>query len=603
MKKRHVNLGRTDENIADQYPNIFEGIQKDAAQNSWDARATKKGKDWRLVFRFIRDRNILVIEDFGTVGMNEERWKNYQSLWDTTKAEESTLGARGQGKFLFHYFSAEKLVLTETIDEHGVYRFSYGTTEEWDDTGKTLNDFIPGANKLDHQGTRIWIMDIKKELIEDLLNYNEFMKYIASTWWEIIRDFGATFIVDFNGVERKVSSPEFPKVIKEMFLESEKIKTFGKIKTLKLFYCDGVIPDHFRGVSIQRGGMTIIKLSVNAEDSIKSKIYGYCNFDDELESELKKVEQPNHFGFTNKRVWNHTKDYIIRKIEEFVQEITPKKQKIEIEERALNEAAKIVNDLFAQYAPEIAERPRGIIPTHRQKTDRLPKEKPLIRIDVFRGNGKKFEYNESLKTECEIVNETDSKKDLYFYLEIRHKSGDMKHKAKYSIVINSSERYSLNIPLIDFDEKKDKKGEYKVEGVLKDSKGNEEFHKRSFTFYIEEEPPPIGKAFMAKFEIIATGKKLFFERWRNLPINDKGIIRVIWDHPDFVHVREKTSSKKNKKIEIFLYLIKIGIDEGIKELTVFKHNEDILDLEVIKHMYSIRDEMYFDAVKKVVGMD
>lgn len=599
MKKRHVNLGRTDENIADQYPNIFEGIQKDAAQNAWDAKATKRGKDWRLIFRYVHDRNILIIEDFGTLGMNEERWKNYQSLWDTTKAEESSLGARGQGKFLFHYFSADKLVLSETIDEHGQYRFSYGTTEEWDEVDKTLDDFIPGANKLDHQGSRIWIMNVKKELLEDLLNYNEFIKYIASTWWEIIRNYGATFIVDFNDVERKVSLPEFPKVVKEKPLDNKKIKDFGRIKNLRLFYCDGPVPEHFRGIAIQRGGMNIIRLPVSAEDSIKAKIYGYCNFDEDLEWELKKVEPPNHFGFTNKRAWNHTKEYVIRKIDEFVQEITPKKQKVEIEEKLLNEAAKIVNDLFAQYAPELSGSPKGSVP-HPPKPPTPPKSKPPVRIDVFRGNAKKFEYNETLKTECKIVNESDLKKDLYFYLEIRHKSGTVKHKGKYSIEINPSGRYSLNIPLIDFDEKVDKKGEYKAEGILKEEKTKEELHKRYFTFYLAEEPPPAGKAFMAKFEIIVTAKGLFFERWRNLPINDKGVIRVIWDHPDFVHVREKASSKKSQKLEIFLYLVKIGLDEGIKELTIFRNNENILDLEEIKRLYNIRDEMYFDAVQKVM---
>jgi hypothetical protein len=124
MKKRPVNLGRSDENIAEQYTNIFEGLQKDAAQNSWDARLTKKGKDWKLLFKYLHDRHILIIEDFGTTGMNSEKWNSYQSLWDTTKAVEDTLGARGQGKFLFHYFSTDKLVLTESIDEIGQYRFS-----------------------------------------------------------------------------------------------------------------------------------------------------------------------------------------------------------------------------------------------------------------------------------------------------------------------------------------------------------------------------------------------------------------------------------------------------------------------------------------------
>lgn len=599
MKKRHVNLGRTDENIADQYPNIFEGIQKDATQNAWDARLTKKGKDWKLVFKYIHERNILMIEDFGTSGMDRKGWQNYQSLWDTTKALESSLGARGQGKFLFHYFSTEKLVLTETIDKEGQYRFSYGTTEEWDDTTKTLQDFIPGSHKLDHQGTRIWIMNLKRDLLEVLLNYNEFMKFIVLTWWEIIRDFGATFIVDFYGLERKVSLPDLPKLSKVKQFEREKIKDFGEIKNLKLFYSDGVIPQYLRGIAIQRGGMTIIRLPVKAEDNIKARIYGYCNFNDDLEAELKKVEQPNHFGFTNKRAWNHTKEYISRKIDEFVQEIVPKKRKVELEDRLLNEAAKIVNELFAQYAPELAVSSKGRV-TKRKRPSTPPPPKPPLRIDIFRGNATRFEYNESLKIECEIVNETELKNELHFYLEIRHKIGTLKHKSKYSIKIDSMERYTLSMPLIDFEEESDKKGMYKVEGTLENVKGNDLLHRKCFYFYIGVEPPPSGKGFMTKFEIIYSGKNLFFERWRNLPINEKGIIRVIWDHPDFIHVREKTSTKKARRKEILLYLVKIGVDEGIKQLTIFRNNENILDLDEIKQLYNMRDEMYYDCVGSLV---
>jgi hypothetical protein len=128
MKKRLVNLRKSAENIAEQYSNIFEGLQKDAGQNSWDARLTKKGKDWKLQFTYVPKMNSLIIEDFGTKGMDNDSWIKYQSLWDTSKVD-SELGARGQGKFLFHYFSAEKLVLTETIDVNAKYRFSYGTSD------------------------------------------------------------------------------------------------------------------------------------------------------------------------------------------------------------------------------------------------------------------------------------------------------------------------------------------------------------------------------------------------------------------------------------------------------------------------------------------
>ena len=109
MKKRPVNLERTDENIADQYPDIFDGLQKDAIQNAWDAKLTKKGRDWKLIFKYEPVHNTLIIEDFGTTGMNEEKWERYQGLWHTDKIEDyEAAGSRGQGKFLFHYFSKKR---------------------------------------------------------------------------------------------------------------------------------------------------------------------------------------------------------------------------------------------------------------------------------------------------------------------------------------------------------------------------------------------------------------------------------------------------------------------------------------------------------------
>jgi len=272
MKKRPVNLERSDANIAEQYTNIYDGLQKDASQNAWDARTTKKGKDWKLAFKYLHERDILVIEDFGTTGMDSKKWIAYQSLWDTSKVDEETLGARGQGKFLFHYFSKNKTVLTETIDEHGKYRFSYGTAEEWDDENKKLQDYIPGALPLDHQGTRIWIMNIKPEFKDELLDCRSFMRFIVSTWWEIIRNDNATFIVNFDGVDRQVTLLDLPEIVKDKHFENERIKEIGKIRNLVLQYCKDEIPEEFRGLAIQRGGMTILRLPISAEESIKNSV-------------------------------------------------------------------------------------------------------------------------------------------------------------------------------------------------------------------------------------------------------------------------------------------------------------------------------------------
>ena len=602
MKERHVNLGKTAQNIAEQYDNLCEGLQKDAGQNSWDARLTAKGKDWKLAFRYIPHLNSLIIEDFGTTGMSDEKWIAYQSLWDTTKAEEPTLGARGQGKFLFHYFASEELVLTERIDEEGNYRLSSSTSKEYDDETKKLEDSIPGEKPLDHQGTRIWIMDLKQELRDELLNYKAFMNYIAETWWEIIRNWNATFIVNFDGADHKVALPELPVAEKGKVFTNEKISNLGRVKKLVLRYCKDEVPELFRGIAVQRGGMTIVRLPVSAEETIKNKIYGYCTFDENLESELKKVEFPNHFGFRTKRAWNHTREYIRRKSDEFVQEISPvKKKEITLPQDLIARAVRIVNDLVREYAPELAAEVTG------PDGDKKPIEKPYgkrplpdIRIDTFRGNARKLEYDESLITECELVNDTDNAAKLQLKIEVRHEEGDLKFNPRYTIVLDSNKRERIDIPLVDFQEGIDKPGEYKATAVLEDGKETEP-HTRSFTFYLHEEPPPPkGRVFLSTF-VFTPGKGTPLERKKHLPITDKGVIRIIYDHPDFIHVRELAGSKKARTHEIFLYMVKCGVDEAIQKLLEFRYNEGQLDTDEIRAIKYKYDAMYYDAVLSPVA--
>jgi len=597
MKRRDVNLGRTDENIAEQYLNLCEGLQKDAGQNSWDARATKKGKNWKLEFRYIPKLNSLTIEDFGTRGMNAKRWKEYQSLWDTTKAEEVTLGARGQGKFLFHYFATNKLVLTESIDEEGNYHFSFGTSEEYDDETKKLTDLIPSEKPLGHQGTRIWIMDLKQELKDELLDYKAFMNYIAATWWEIVRNWDATFIVNFNGTDHKVMFPELPVAEQEKVFVNEKVSDLGRVKKLVLRYCKNEVPELFRGIAVQRGGMTIVRLPVSAEETIKNKIYGYCTFDEDLELELKRVEFPNHFGFMNKKAWNHAKEYIRRKSDAFVQEISPvRKKEITMPSELIARAVQIVNDLVREYAPELASEAIGSRGKKPDTKNPREKEEPSpVRIDTFRGNARKLEYDESLITECELVNDTAAEAKISLQIEIKHEEGDLKFNPKYTIKLDDNARKRIDIPLVDFQEGVDKPGEYSATAVLKDE-GGKELHRRSFTFYLHEEPPPPrGRVFLSTM-VFSNGKGTPLERKKQLPVTDKGVLRIIYDYPDFVHVRELAGSRKALKHEIFLYAIKCGIDEAVQKLLELRYNEGQLDTDEIRVIKDKCDAMHYDAV-------
>jgi len=138
-------------------------------------------------------------------------------------------------------------------------------------------------------------MDIKRELLDELLDYKAFMSYIAATWWEIIRNRGAVFVVNFDGGDRKVELPKLPPVKKEKIIPDERIQNLGKVKNLILYYCEDKVPELWKGIAVQRGGMTIIRHPVAADEAVRNRIWGYCNFDENLESELKKNRVPKSF--------------------------------------------------------------------------------------------------------------------------------------------------------------------------------------------------------------------------------------------------------------------------------------------------------------------
>ncbi|MCX6795909.1 MAG: hypothetical protein NTW06_00215 [Candidatus Falkowbacteria bacterium] len=708
MKRRFVNLERTDENIADQYQDIFDGLQKDAIQNSWDAKLTKKGKNWKLIFRYDPVYNALTIEDFGTSGMNEEKWEHYQGLWHTNKGEDyEAAGSRGQGKFLFHYFSKDKLVLTETIDENGFYRFSYGTNQEYEDEERSLSAFIHDAPKLDHQGTKIWILNIKDDLKKELLDIKRFSELITASWWEIIRNYNAIIILNFDGSERIISNPTLfsanPK--KEKNYPNEEIKKLGKVRNLVIRYLNEDIPPLFQGILIQRAGMTILRIPVRADEAIKKRTYGYCNFDEGLESELKQCELPNHMGFTTKRAWTYVREFIEHKLDNFVLELGPKREKITADPKILDEAVRLINKLVSEYIPELdesegptptsseiyissffsdmsdkrkvdfgenirvfckitndAQRKTKLIllikifncsskinkfsnesnitlkgsskqdvempsinfeenkdeegqyiaeailrdETNGQEIDRrrfdfyVNQEPPLslqkpIRIESFKPNERKIDYGETLTIDCGITNETSNKENLVLLIKIYHgTSGDKKYNDKFSFELYSSSRKTIDIPLLDFDEKRDKPGKYIGEAILKIQKTGKEIDNRRFIFYVHEEPPK-GKGFVKKFEIVL-GRGLFFEKWHNLPINEKGEIGIIWDHPEFERLREqaKVKSKKLENKEIMLYCTKCGADEAMRKSLEMKYNEKKLTIDELKDNRKNHDELIYD---------
>jgi len=599
MKKRPVNLQNTDENIADQYPDIIDGLQKDSIQNAWDARLVKRGTDWKIIFKFDPFLNCLIIEDFGTTGMNEAKWAKYQGLWDTDKAENYTnAGSRGQGKFLFHYFSKDKIILTETIDQADIYRFSFGNTQEYDDETKKLSDLLRVRQKLDHQGTRIWITDIKSEFRQKLLDEENFVKLIISSWWEIIQNFDAKIVINFSGEDKLVTLPEIAiRLEKERHYQNEKIKDFGEVKNFVIRFYENNLPEHpfFEGISVQRAGMTVCKIPIMAEESLKKRIYGYINFDKYLEQELKQCELPNHMSFNPKRVWTHTKDFIDSRLESFILEVGPKKEKIIADQKVLDEAVRLINKLVYEYAPELADsepalggRPSG------KSNSAISRPKSPVRVDTFSPNERKIEYGGTLITDCGVVNETKERRELSLAVDIRHvESEDKKFSAKYNFPAQESSRKTVDIPLLDFDRKIDKPGRYLAKATLKED--DEILDSKRFAFYVHVDPPK-GKAFISKF-IPALGKGQYFERWKNLPRNDKGLMYIIWDHPEFVRLRENSrlKSKKMEGREIMFYCTKCGASEAVRKLIEAKIGESNLNGDSLKEILRIQNDLVYAA--------
>jgi len=350
--------------VADGYQvckGIVHGVQKDAVQNAWDARKTKMGKEWAIVFELIEgeEHGFFTLTDRGTTGLTgrvltrdelemgmelprEERWGRFEGL-AFLKGESpmgATLGARGRGKFIFCAASKVRTILYDSLRPDGTYRFGAREVTKlespvvaWDNEEgrRKLSEMTGGVLKpLEEVGTRIIIVDPIDELIGAVKN-GEFLRYVGETWWEIILKYGAKISVRVNDRE------DVATILKEFALldkdseecrvwikENEEIRAGGrpiKIKKLYIASRKGCVPEDIRGISIQRGGMKICNLLPYAPAEIANTVYGYVIFDDETELDLQRIESVEHYNYDFRR-WPASviKSYLEREWFEFARE-------------------------------------------------------------------------------------------------------------------------------------------------------------------------------------------------------------------------------------------------------------------------------------------
>ncbi len=422
---------------------LADGLQKDAIQNSWDARVDKKhAKDWECGISIIKidNKELICISDSGTTGLNGTKFHDEAELvkilnenqsgedlayflnsnWSAKSSEEG--GNRGRGKTLFLAASQDKKIFFDSFrysDKSYVFGELYLDTDKqvkfslhYDSEGREEFERITGkkVDPLNQCGTRIFITNPDTAVIKAVKS-GELLSFIANSRWETIKKYEAKIFVK-SGEEKKyaalpywyetdlkgVEGKDFP-------LELIKEATQYKIKRLVLRYAPNLgVPESLRGIAIQRGGMTIQR--VLAEELVKEQgmtdIYGWLEMENKpLEEEMKTLcEGPEHFDFSwTMKPAKYLRDYLRVKVREFAKELkileSEQAKKNKIQKSAEDEALKLLAPLFKKL---------GLFGKHKGSkkkgpSDRRPNEPLRLSIaDIeFPRDGRRVNYGEKIK--------------------------------------------------------------------------------------------------------------------------------------------------------------------------------------------------------------
>jgi hypothetical protein len=572
--------------VVRQYENFPEAFQKECIQNSWDARLDrKKGEGWEIKIYSLGDANgkvHVIIEDFGTKGMNKKRLDAFLSLWKPEK-EHLDAGGQGQGKFVLMGASKENILIVESIDKENSYkcRFLQRGQKNKDNFSIVIKDLIPGVKLLNHLGTKIWIYDAKEDFLK-IITSKEFINPIIESWWQVLGD---RFNAKISLFSREIKPLPMPPSKEEvLLLENEQIKNFGRIKRLILRFHERPISEFFQGIRVQRANMMVTKIPFEIyEKEYKNRFSGYIEFDKDLEKLLKDIEKTDHCGFLYESPWKEIKNTVRDKAEKFVDKIIPRKEKRKtFKLKNLNQLVQKANQIISENCPGIMG-PGIIIP------DIIRKSKQLLRIKYLTINKREVKYGDIIKPHCSIINETNENKKILLKVELR-KEGNRINKEEYKLRITSKDQKPIKLSEIELKKENYSKGKYTIRATLEENRHDKD--SKATSFYLEIKREPAKKGFVKNVKFFETNEPV-----RNKSIN-KGIIEINLIHKDFVNIWELFAKKKKQLNEqIGFFMIKICLDEAINELFKIKlkdtHNLDLDDL--IREINILKDKMYYEV--------
>jgi len=532
---------------------LVDGLQKDAIQNSWDARIDKKrGLGWECGFGLLNINNekVLCIKDSGTTGLNGTKFYSelemgkilirnekgedlayfLNSDWSAKSIEEG--GNRGRGKFLFLYASRNKRIFFDSFrstdkeylfgdvyldsDKQIKFKIYYG-----EEAKNVFKNFIDGKQTLlSSPGTRIFITN-PNPLIEQSIQTGELFSYISYSRWEILKKYHAKIFV-YDGKEKKyISLPvwyedkEEDENNKKYELEIIKSGTDYKIKRLVLRYSPNLdLPETIRGIAIQRGGMTIerVKADELVHEEGMTDIYGWLEMEEKksLENEMKNnCEGPEHFNFSwTQKPAKYLRDYLRNRIRDFAKELkivsSEQAKRNKTQRSAEMEALKSLLPLFKKLELFGKHKGRTRKKGKRKENEPLRLSSPDI---IFPRDNRRINYGEIIKN-AYVVPINDLDKSLMVLIKVFLLSKEGKEILIEEKEINLSKNTKINIGNPSLMITKDfKQGSYTFKAkmisledtdlVLSDGTKIEQstkiYERINLKFYIETEPDESGK--------------------------------------------------------------------------------------------------------------
>lgn len=581
-----ADLSKVVDRVSKQYDRPDIAFQKEAIQNSWDVRNDKKtGKEWSLkIYEFLDEskRTHVVVEDFGTKGMNKDRWGAFSSLW-RPKKDRDDAGGKGQGKFVLMHASQEHILLVESVSDDAGYicKFLQDGRKSTDNENLVIGKYIPGVKPLDHRGSRIWVYDVRENFLKTL-HTKEFADSIVECWWQVL---GSRFDGKVYLFDKEVLYKTLPTPTEETTLfENYRVENFGRIKRLHLaFYADKV-PAAFDGVMVQRANMMIVKLPFDVHDKeYEGRFSGYIEFDDALEEELKGIERNDHCSFQYESPWKEIKNLVKEEINQFVSKIVPsKEQRKSVNIKNLSEVIQKANQIIDEYCPEILGGGTVVPPI-------TPTPKPPIRIKHLSVNKREVKWADTIRVTGGILNTTTEDKKVSLQVEIK-RLGVRVLEEGYSLKVKSGATKPIKLSEIKLDKSRFDKGKYIIRATLREQR--HDLDTKSTSFYLESKREPIKKGFIKEVRFYESDEPL-----RNMSVTS-GTLNINLGHKDFNNVWSVFEEKPNIQTkQIGYYIMKLCLDEAVRELFKIKLKDDSVgDIDdIVQEVKEIQDKMYYDV--------